>query len=474
MARLKIGSYIIDAADSGSTSTTSGVQLDLGPERLAPQIVGDELRWPIMYAAVTAASESACKTAVDAVVTAIRRCSGVSVVYEETSGTTLFEMHPNVWPVAEAELVIEQADTSAYISFVLVGRQGGLASAGAADEAGQLGPIVWQYQVSSGGIAGMVATARFGPTLSGTTITSSARDNAVAWAQSLMSTANYPPWMSTAFRQCDATFELVQKENQSTITDDSFDPVECVLTFMELPATLAAEGVFAANVQRIDWTAGVANRAPLNSRAGTLPGQDVTLVGDMVLRTEGSTTWDSSASSLTDAQIQAKALAVIDAVITMFRAVHAAQALVQHGQPETSINAITGAVGFTVAFRTPGVREWDERTRIENDYHRVISRASDGSDWLYEMRGGPSRFVHHNLRIVSDSPIAYSPPPLSSAWVKLSSGQDPTITVQYTNGVAEYVTEGVTVHQYVNPGPGDNGGKQTFSRSVSSIGDGII
>lgn len=459
MPRLYIGSYVIDSADTGSSSTTSGVQLDLEPDDpVRPAIQGNEYRWPIMYANVTAASESALKTSVDAVVDAIRNCQGKTVKYEETNGTTLFEMASTLWPQARGDVEIEQGQLTAQIAFSFIGAQAGPVSGGAADEPGQIAPQNWQYEISGSGVAGMIATCSFGPTISGGSITAGARENAVAWINKLRTTSNYPSWLGTAFRQVDAVVEFDQKQNLATVAESSYDPASVTIFFAELDSTLAADSTFDANVQRLEWSVTPNERPPLNKRSGAVSGFDITLSINFTLKTEGNTAFNSSESALADAAVYQKALDVTTAVTTMFKAVYSSMAVVRLGEPVVSIDPTSGLC--VVAVRYIGnttVLEWQESALLSNVAQKVHSRATDGSDWKYEMEGGPIRTLAHNLRIVSiGSPVLYKPPTLSSNWDELQSDSEPKTEAAFSDGTVQFMTFGQKMWRYVNPGPGRN------------------
>lgn len=484
MARLYIGaSYIIDAADTSSSSTTSGVQLDVGDleSPVITQESDNEYRWPLMYAIVTAASESALKTAVDTVKAAIRNCQGKNIIYEKTNGTTLFQMSSTEWPQCRGDVVTEYGDNglTAELAFSFVGTQSGPVGSGA-DEPGQTGPINWQYQQSGGGIAGMVATAQFGPTISGGSITAGARENAVAWINKLRNTANYPAWLSSAFRMLEPTVEFEQKQNQSSITESSYDPALVTITFAELPATLAAiTATFDANVVHVDFGAVEGNRAPLPGRAGVLPGTDVTLFGNFTLKTESNTTWNATDSSLADASIIDKAALVADGCVTMFLAVYGPRlSLVRFGKIEVNVDATTGVGSFNAYFAgNVTIFEWDEKTLLRNIQQKVHSRATDGSDWKYEMKGGPLRLLTHSLKIVAANAVPYRRPTLSKDWDEIEGSAEPTTDMKFNDGAVQWTTFGEKVFRYVNPGPGDNGAGRSASGqgfTVDTVGKGII
>lgn len=482
MPRLYIGSHIIDSADTSSSSTTTGVQLDVGQldSPVIQQINGAEFRWPEMFCVVTAASESALKTAVDATVAAIRNCQGKNIIYEETNGTTLFQMAATEWPQCEAEVVVDQAQLTADIAFSFIGRQSGPVSGGAADEPGLTAPINWQYQQSGGGIAGMIATAQFGPTISGGSITAGARQNALAWINKLLNTANYPSWLSTAFRMLEPTVEFEQKQNLGSVAESSYDPALVTITFAELAATLAANSsVFDSNVVKVDFNAVEGNRAPLPGRSGATPGTDVTLAGTFVLRTEGNTTWNGTATSLADTAIIQKAADVADACSTMFQSVYGTRlGLVRFGKIEVNIDPTSGVGSFSAYFAgSTTIFEWDEKASLRNIEQKVHSRATDGSDWKYAMKGGPLRILEHSLKIVAASAVPYKPPTLSGDWDKLEGGAEPQTDMRFNDGAIQWVTQGSGVWRYVNPGPGNNGAGATTTGAgwtLDAVGKGVL
>lgn len=478
MARVYIGSYVIDAADTSSSSTTSGVQLDVA-DLDSPVIVqkgASEYRWPIMYAVVTAASEAALKTAVDAVEAAIRNCSGKTIKYEETNGTTLFQMAAEEWPTCKADVLTDTAGLTAEIAFSFIGEQAGPVAGGAADEPGLTAPINWQYQQGGGGIAGMVAQAQFGPTIVSGSITAGARANALAWVNKLRNTANYPAWLSTAFRLLEPTVEFEQKLNQATITESSYDPALVTITFKELPATLAAiTATFDANVIGVAFDVFEGNRAPLPGRAGSLPGTDVTVSGSFTLKTESNTTWNSSDTSLADNAMIAKAADVAAGCITMFQAVYGPRlGIAQFGKTQVHIDPTTGVGSFNAYFAgNVTIFLWDEQTTLRNVEQKVHSRATDGTDWKYEMKGGPIRILDHSLRIVASSPISYQPPMLSSDWDRLEGGREPTTDMKFNDGAVQWESQGSGAWRYVNRNAG-SAGAQMKSFTVDTVGKGLI
>lgn len=458
MARLLIGSYILDSADSSSTSTTSGVTFELdGDDPLSPQINDGEFIWPIMFAHVTAASESALKTAVDTVVNKLEQCTGLAIVYEETSGTTLFEMHPNIWPDAEVETRVDYGQTEADIAFGIRGVRPTALTAGSADEPGQRA-INWQYETTAGGIGGMICTAEFGPTLSGTTVTAGARENAVAFINKMDNTANYPAWLDTNFRRVQAVLDFDQKGNQSSVDESTYDPCTAVIQFRELDSTLAADASWPSQALGATWSVNMEARDPLDIRSTqTDAGFNLELVGTVQLKTEGSTTFNSSETSLTDANIYTNALDAVNAIVTQFRAIYTTFLLTQMGSPRIDVDAISGLCGFSVTFTsTAGILQWEEDGEVRNSWPKVYSRASDGTDWRYSNEGGPVKILVHSLRISSlNAPQPYRPPAfIARDWDEVEFGVTPTSEKVDAGGVTRiYTTRGDSVWRYLQKSP---------------------
>lgn len=484
MARLYIGSYIIDSADSSSSSTTSGTQLDLDYDEPLEPVIEDnpdgtsEYRWPLFYAVVTAASESALKTAVDAVEAGILNCNGKTITYEETNGTTLFTMDTTTWPQCSASVKKYQDQLTCELAFSFIGRRAGTVASGAADETGQIGPITWEYEVSAGGLAGMVARATFGAT-TGT----GARANAVAWVNKMRSTANYSaecPWLSTALRLVGAIIEFDQKANLASVAETSYDPARVTLTYRELHATLAADSSWPTYAVAANWNVSMTERGAMNVRSGSSAGYDLVLFGDITLKTQGNATWDSNENSgtkIADADLYSSAQTAVNAIITQFNAVYVGLSLTQWGQPVINIDPVQGIAGFAVKFTAGAtVLEWEEHCVVKNIFQKRISRSTDGSDWKYEQQGGPIRILQHNLRIVALTPTPYKPPALSGNWDEQEAELEPTIEVKFNNDVIEYHTQGAKTWRWLNSGPTSLTGytSSMTPKGIDSIGDGLI
>lgn len=467
MARVKIGSYIIDGAESGSTSTTSGVTLLLNEqEPLTPRISSDEYFWPVFYARVTAASESALETAVTAVENAVNNAAGQTIIYEETSGTTLFQMHANIWPQAEGAVEKEQGQLAALLAFTFIGRRSAPVSSGAADEPGLTGGVTYEYVISPGGIAGMTAQAVFGPTLSGTTVTAGARENAEAWIEKMKSSGNYPPWLDVAFRFCGANIEFERKQNVAAEAESAYDPARVTIMFAELPATLYADASFPTTCVKANMNVAMNEREALNARSGKLPGFDITLFGDLTFKTEGNTDFLSSDTSLADNAIEQAARNAVASIVTMFRAIYASMGMTQWGNATINIDEPNGLVTYSVRFTGDvTIFIWDEETKIRNVQPKSHSRATDGSEFKYKMAGGAIRTCHHRVKIVATTPQPYRGPTLDNNWDELETGADATITLQFNNGAKQYVTEGESLWRYVNAGP-DAGAERRTSAGI--------
>lgn len=473
MPRLCIGSsYIIDSADTSSTSTTSGVQLDLDAEDGARPVIRDsEYRWPIMYAVVTAASQAALKTAVDAVIDAIMNCAGKEVKYEETNGTTLFNMPATIWPMAVGECEPDYDGLTCDIAFSIIGQRAGVLAGGAADEPGQIGPIEWQYENTGGGLGGMIVNATFGPTLSAGSITAGARQNAVAFINKMLSSSNYPAWLSAAFRCVGiAPIAFDQKANQGTVGESSYDPAIVSMTFRELAATLHADATFPAEVRSANWNVDMQEREPIDVRSGQLdPGNEIVLFGDLLVKTEGNTTFNGSETSLADNAIEAACAAAVDSIVNMFKAVYASLTPVQLGNYRLNIDAIQGVCGFAVSFLACGrILAWKESGILLNRWPKARSRASNGADTRYINKGGPIKTLVHNLTIQTQgSPEPYRAPNLQSGWDIDDSATEPVTEISYRNGFRIFTTTGESSYTFMNKGPTNvNPDRQTVANKA--------
>jgi hypothetical protein len=277
-------------------------------------------------------------------------------------------------------------------------------------------------------------------------------------------------------RMVGAVVEFDQKANEASLSETSFDPARVTLTFRELPETLAT--TVDTKVLAVNWNVAMTERKPLNQRAPGSAGADLVLFGDLTLKTEGNTTFNASETSLADNAIYGIANAAVTLIIAQFRTVYQSLALTQWGNAVLNIDEVQGIVGFAVHFTANcNVLEWEETCVIRNQFQKVWSRASDGSDWVYEKRGGPIKTCTHSLRIVAISaPQPYRPPTLNPNWDEVDAGLEPTIRLKHNNGQTEYHTAAEKTWRYVNRGPTDGRGQTTTltPKDMDSIGDGRI
>lgn len=476
MARILIGSYIIDSADASSTSTTSGVVLDLDDAQpLQVAIDREEFRWPIMYAHITAATEAALNTAIEAVRAKIEAPGGFDVIYEETASTTLIKMDADEWPQADGAMEVEISGLTADIAFSFTGRRSGPVASGAGDEAGQTSPINWQYETAAGGIGLMVVRATFGPTISGGSITAGSRQNAVAFINKLRNTANYPSWLATTFRMLNAVVEFEQKENQASVGESSYDPCVATITFNEMDSAVT----WPSNVQSGNYTVSPVEREPLDVRAGELGGKDFVLRGTLTLKTEGNTTFNSSDSAIAAAAVYSTAVTTVANILTYITGtLYSSFALTQLGGADIDIERGTGVVNFSVRLVSSTVLSWTERGRIRNVDQKVWSRATDGTDWEYERNGGPLKVFTHALEVLKvGAGQPYKPPNLGNDWSRIDEDNDPVYESKYSNGQLVSYTLGASTWRWVNATPRGREDKRTQARGLirlDFIGDGEL
>lgn len=280
--RLKIGSYIIDAAESGSTSTTSGVRLllDSPSVRWSEDRFGMEIVFP---AQVTAASAAALKTAVEAVRNAAVKTVNADLVLERTSGTTLFSwtVSDNVFSrivgSVEAEAGALDGNTDTHVALMVLtfrAERLGTSSGSAGDSAGALDPLDWSIGFDANGRGSASVTGTFNTRL-----------NAAAFANGLRGSTR-PAWMGTGWRFVTVAYGPSQQLNQvSPVPEAAWAPCTVTVAFRMLPSAFAADGAF-ADVVDVDYSVHAEPRPPIAEGAGGGPGHNILVSGSLQFKTE--------------------------------------------------------------------------------------------------------------------------------------------------------------------------------------------
>lgn len=455
MSRLKIGSYVIDT--TAANSTTSGVRLDLsGDETGGIVFTGSTTGGSFagFFVSVSAASEAALKTAVAAVVDKINNVMGQDIVYEETTGTTQWDMLASDWPEVVGEYSVSYGALSAKMAVGFTASRPAAQTSGAGDEPGQAGPINWQYEQTTNDSAACVVKVAF----QGDS-TNSARQHMLTYVNKMSNTANYPSWLPTSMRLVGKVWEFEQQPNQtSPVPELAYNVGLLTLTFQEMAAALEAAGTL-DNFKTCSYMVSKTKRAPIDIRSGlTDPGHDVVIAGTMVLATEGNTTWNSSDSAFAAASIRAAALSAIASIRTDAEARMGVGAFVQLGEVDIDIGGINGEVAFTGHYITGSpsrVMSWEETGVLANADQVMKSRATNGAETIYRKAGGPERTFTHSLTATGLGVIAYKMPPLNANWERVGASIETPKQEPFAGaiGVSVYKTVGSSSWVYVNPGP---------------------
>lgn len=457
MSRLKIGNTIFDSTGATSTGGT-GVVLDLDvDEPMTPVISADQFRWPIMHVYLSAANEGALNTLLEAQLALIRNCSGMDIIYEQTSGTTLVRMQVAFWPQAVAEVQVDADGVTADIAFQIIGQNPAMNIGGGSNQGGQVGEIVWQYQLMTNQLAGLVAESTFGPTSGG----NSALANAQAWVAALDS-GTRPNWVPAALRIVDVSYEPVQVPNQTNV----FNPVRCTVLMREIPSAVIAS--WPSLVQDASYGVSVVDGL-IDTRSGqSVANQMLLLAGQVTIRTEGNTTFASGLSKAASGEVYAKAVTAITLIVTHFEAVWTGANVTLHPLEDTpviEIDLVQGVASFRKRYATQNIIEWSEDTELINEDPAVISRAADGRDFAYEPNGGDLITCVHALRVVAvGTAVGYRPPSLGAGWRRIRKSLKCTKAEVREGGEMVFTVEGASIFRFLNSGPKSSGGATAANR----------
>lgn len=460
MARLKIGTYIIDSADSGSTSTTSGVQLHIAEGNVTVDERSTGVLLTGLDCTVTAATEAALKTAVEAVLNAIERCDGVDLVFEETVGTTLATLRASEWRITgHAETVY--GDLTAYIELGFEGERFAPLTNGAGDEPGQLGEITYEYELVVSGLAACIVNARFGTSEDGTI---GGLQRAQTYVNKMRNPANYPSWIPATLPLVDVIFPIIDQQPNaaSPVPAKNLTPVMVRLFFREMASDLAANAAF-ASIKVANYTINAVKSPPLDESSGQMePGMDVLISGLFQFKTEGNTTFDASDTTKTAATaLQPLTIAAI-AVIRTQAATRMGLTLMQLGGADITMEGDNGQVTWAIHCITAGsrIREWEEEGLLSNTGLLMKTRATNGAEWLYEKNGGPEKSFTHSLTAVAlVTPAPYKVPVSGRDWKQLELVINTEIKRNYHVGSqggdsqSAFVTRARSAWVHVNPGP---------------------
>lgn len=475
--KLEIGSYVLDTANVGSSSTTSGAILGWNPEEgWEPTIAGDQFIWPEFWIYIEPqASAAVLEAAIKEIQDTFNSINGKNVTLKDQNGDTILEMKAVEWPEVVAVARVDPGDRTAKIVIEsITGSRPGGVSGGSADEPGQIGALSWSYEISSGGLAALVANGTFGPIDGG----AGARQNAEAWRFKLLSSSNYPSFLKNTFRQVDAMFMMDQQPEQAAIGEASFNPCTCTIMFRELPADVAS--ALPNEVIACDAKTTMVPRPPLNTEANQDPGHDLVLSGTITLKIQGSTSWEPGETRATQQQTYDKLKAAAEALRTDFFTRYARFQITQLGEGTIDIDSVAGVCGFQFKFTTAEkILKWDENLTIRNQARKIYDEITDGSTVVHEQAGGDLRTLTHEFSVISiGSPVPYNPPTLQSQWDQFDAAQDYDAKFDHGEGTILHHVRGSTAWRWVQETPqqAQNRGRSTANRSFDkgSIANGRI
>lgn len=400
--RAKVGSYILDAAESGGSSTTTGVRMltNEGPGlRIS---VGQSEAQVIVPVQVVRDTTANLKTSVDALVAAVTANVNADLVLEYTSGSTLvsFLTSTGAWSKISATVDVSYGDTSAYALITFTAERIAPATGTAGDATDSLGPLEWTFGLDSNGRASVIGTVTF-----------QTRADANTWINTVRS-GTRPSWMNTAMRFLTSGVTMQQQPNQaSPVPESAYTPAIASVVFRALPGALAASSAF-TNINDVDYTVTIKARPPLPESAGAAPGFDVTISGTLQMKTDTDATWDSNdTTSVAANAVKSTARAAVDAIVSDAQT-RAGTTFTRLDEPEYAIAGARGEVAFVVtavADLPGGVIAWEESTTLK----RITrNRRLDGTKGIrvFKHANGPLWKCFHSLAITSLSLPVYTPP----------------------------------------------------------------
>lgn len=412
-ARLKIGTYILDAAKTGSTSTTTGARLltsEDGPGfKWKEDREGFELVCFVVLDGISGAAS--VKTAVDAIVAAVTRTVQADVVLESAAGTTIktWTVSDNVFQKIVGAVEVDEVLNGALIMIALRGDRLGVASGSAGDTANAIDPHEWSFALDSNGRAGVNGTGKF-----------TTRAAANTWVQALRS-GTRPAWMHANMRFVTVVWGFEQQLNQvSPVPETAYTPCVVTAVFKMLPASLAASSAF-TNVVDVDYECSGRPRGPIDEEAGVTAGYDITVSGIIQFKTEADATWSASDTTyVATGAIKAAAEACITAIEADAKT-RRGLAWQRLGEPEIIVTT-RGEVSFVltaISGDSGRIISWSEEVEIERTFRGRIVAGTKG-ERKYPHKLGRSTRVTHKLTVTGFGLAAYKPLPfITDAWEEL-------------------------------------------------------
>lgn len=280
--RLKIGDYILDAADSGSTSTTTGAKLRIGELSVEGEQSDRGLHtWRVtqteaeigFIVVVSGSTIAEVKTRTDAVETAIAQAAG-DVVYESAAGTSIkeFKTSNGDWARLSGECQTSHGEFEAHIACALILERGAQAGGGGGLDTdvtqpeGLVGDIETEVEIDTSGLLALVLQARFKDS-AGTALTfTSVEDNGAGLARFVFSGSPSLGTLKPGVTLLVDSPSAYAGEHRVTSIDDAGDKITVATAF-------GATGTGTATLKQ------------------TARGNALVWIGNVEFRTDGATAW---------------------------------------------------------------------------------------------------------------------------------------------------------------------------------------
>ena len=429
--RLKIGTYIIDAAESSSTSTTTGCKL------LADSSRGREaeplgLEWEeasdraVVTFSVHVVRDTVANllTSRDALANAINQGSG-DVVIESESGTTLktFALSTGLYTSMNGQCTIRDGELDCLIEATITLERSLQAMVGGTDmvenPTGLVDAVRWRATRDTQGRLNIEVGAQFKDT-TGPSVT--ARVNANVWIAALRALTSKPDFLPAA-----DYLRVVNDNVDFTIADTAAASSGIATATVQLRETPDGLSALTPRIRDVGYLIDV-RPLQIDQRGGT-PGSLITLTASLYTKTHGNVTYDTSDTEpvdLTDEEadtaigiIKTQALARIGTIGGTSPIEISREKSRSHG----------GDILCTIIFyhEGSGVIDWQEEVRHNATDGAAIVTDCKGKDRVYPDAGKGVEMVFHALSVRSVTGIpSYIAPSLSGTFrVVDSNATDP-------------------------------------------------
>lgn len=422
--KIKLGSYVLDSARSGNTSTTTGLRLAFpdGPHiSYNKDRNGFDINFLVYCEGITGTAN--IKTALDALENVITNT--VNADFEiELDGVAWrqFKVSDNVFSRITGKVYSEIARDGFIAAVTVTAERAGTASGSAGDVADAIEPLEWDYAQSVGGLARAAVTGVF-----------KKRTSAVAFVQGLRDGTNVPPWLPTATWQFTAqpVYKFEQQLNQtSPVGESAYTPCRVSVFMAELPASMAST-MKSTKCKDFTYRATLRPAAPLNANAGHAPGYEFTLVGTLEFQIDGNTSFDSADTvgngRQTEAGLKAAAQTMIDALKANAET-RLAMTFTKLGQ-DITVAGESGSVAFVwtgITGSATRVLSWAEKVTVHFGFQGEIFTLATGAQGVEGNKAGEAITVDHRLDVVALAPVAYRKPSIvqGDRWLRVEFAVD--------------------------------------------------